>query len=190
MLLSCQSDEERLIGHWHNLDATEKSSYSTLDFIDSTIIIDKNNISQKGEGLYQFYHDTIFFSIYSHPYCTKYRFIGDTLILDDERWVKVGNDSKDSLVDFYSSLKLNVELEKLDSTISMSASTNINGNISFGKCKEEYDGKNDSFCLQINHSLSGFDSITGYLNAMKEAWEGENRNFSIQLTIDKNTPNG
>ena len=37
LLLACQSNEERIKGHWHCIDSEIEGMYSTYDFLDSSV---------------------------------------------------------------------------------------------------------------------------------------------------------
>ncbi len=189
ILFTCQSDTKRLIGHWHNLDYNPSSKLLTVDFVDSVSIInDRMDISMTCEGKYQLNNDTIYYYICGQPDIVKYAFEGDTILLDNERFINITKNSQACSDIFFSKLKLKVKLLELNNSIPFDSVLDINGNIVFGHDKSLIEDKKDSILIQVNHNLGWFNDINNYLKAMEESYEDENIKKTIILTNDKNTP--
>jgi hypothetical protein len=189
LLLSCQSNTVKLVGHWHNIDYDSASKFRTVDFIDSiTIINDWLDIMVACEGKYHLSNDTIYSYSCGQPDFVNYSFNEDTLLLNNDRFVKFMKNSKACSDIFFSILKLKVQLSEEINTMPINFVSDICGNMSFGKLRKQNVSEKDTFYLQINRHLREISDINVYLEAMEEAYEDEDIQRSIMLTIDKNTP--
>ncbi len=196
LLLSCQSNEERIKGHWHSLDNEIKGMYSTYDFEDSSILfLNKNNISISDRGYYWVSGDTLEIGEHCGADYTC-NFDSDTLRFykGGERWLRVNCTPEDMVKDFFACSRFDLELDTLETVNGANLDSAIR-DITIGKLKKGYRNKHnflhekDSFAVQLGDKFSKLNEIDDYFAINSEIYEPDASGFSCILTIDKNTHN-
>ena len=198
VLLSCQSNNERIIGHWHSVNNDVEEEYHTYDFLDSSVqFFNRNNISILKKGWYWVSEDTLEMSEACGAGLTC-NFNGDTLWFHEKgrRWVRVENDRQDKFNDFFTCSRFELELETHKKTVNINLDSTIR-HITIGKLKSGWINRlkkrfmkvmKDSFFVQLNYKFSNLSEINDYVDAFSEMYEPDARGFSLLLTVDKRTP--
>lgn len=188
---SCQSDLEKVKGHWHNAHSNS-DWYWTIDINDSTTIFNLHSIDRKDSLSFQhaFHKGDLLLPMYcSGPH--NFKIINDTLYIGGfdsnkgDPFIKIENDWDDQKKDFFGNLLVKTEpnINNQSTPIQKISSKSL---IHYGKQKAEFNelGKADSFTLSVNDVLIKLIDIKLFLELKLEA----NPNNNFILNIDKEVP--
>ncbi|QHT70590.1 hypothetical protein GXP67_30025 [Rhodocytophaga rosea] len=192
---ACQSDHDRIKGHWHEVNPEDKEKiYHTWDITDSTIVMNEADSPFADTTSYSMNNGKLFWGEVEDDIKFAYTSIHDTLILQRD-----SVDYKTYLVKrynctpkehfFHSSyldIQLNIDLPSSSQTGDIDRDRYNLANIFIGKRKSFPDNKSgDSICIQVNDVFIDYGIIPDFL-------EENNHIHSPRLTpalyIDKNTP--
>jgi hypothetical protein len=186
-LFNCQSNQEKLKGHWHTI--REGDVYHTLDITDSLSILDKYNIN--GSYSSPLFNDDgkIFFPYTYHGHITEYDFKGDTLYLDSYPFLKIENTWEDIKSDFFSYLNTSISLTINNNSIPLDSIKPI-GVVHCGFRKDYWLKKDNNFkkkdiVIQVKDVWISFDEISEYIdNTIRQNQDIDNYNFVLNFHKD------
>jgi len=148
ILLSCSSDQQDLNGHWHISYKNNSSDfYATIDIEnDTTAILNKDSAIYQEIGKHDQEKREIFIPGSCGAYQFKYRRVGNNLKLENylADWIGIKCDSNccNKLEDFTKSLRIDIDLPKINVNISNTITKSFNRyqnfeNIIIGKPKDK-----------------------------------------------------
>ena len=194
-LISCQSKQEKLIGHWHEFKTNDSEYLNCYQINDSTI-----GFNKLSNGGYQDYkrgsdigHTEIFsLTSDSYNYTSDFKINGNKLILSDSIfWIKQTEPKNIFLSDFSAGLLLDIiPFESNKTEFDFKPNDNTIGNYIFvGKLKNRVLNKHNKFngenyYIQLNDKIGKIEDIIPFLHCN----HCEKRKQKIFMHVDRNTP--
>ncbi len=173
ILSSCKTENEKLLGHWHEYNAQSNSSEFKHCFImtDSTFAVDKytmGGVMKKSD-----YEDESFWiSTYYPEDLIAMREVkkNEVIFGDSIVWKKQKDNLKTFISDFSAGIKLNIiPFETNDSKFEIIKPERISNFIYVGLVKKEFLNKSNEiiegqYYLQLNDRITTFDEILNFIS--------------------------
>ncbi len=194
-LISCQSKQEKLIGHWHEFKTNDSEYLNCYKITDSTIGI--NSLSNGGYDDYRRGSDIEQSKILSlandnYNWTSDYKISGNKLILNDSIfWIKQTDKKKSFLSDFSAGLLLEIKpFESDKSEFDFKPNDSTIGNYIFvGKLKnsilnkyKKYD--KEKYYIQLNDKIGQTKDIIPFLLCN----HCDIRKQLVFMHVDRDTP--
>ena len=194
-LISCQSEQDKLIGHWHEFKINNSEYLNCYQITDKTIKI--NSLSNGSNQEYRRgfdIHQSDILSLANNNYITTsdFKFSRNKLILNDSIfWTKQTDKTKSFLSDFSAGLLLEINpFESENSEFDFKKDDSIIENYIFvGKLKnnilkkhKKYNG--EKYYIQLNDKIAKAEDISPFLLCS----HCDMRKQVVFMNVDKNTP--
>jgi hypothetical protein len=194
-LISCQSKEEKLVGHWHEFKTNNSEYLNCYHITDSTIGI--NPLTNGGYGYYKRGLDLEKSEILSlanenYEFASDYTIRGNTLKLNDSVfWIKQTDERKSFLSDFSANLLVNINPPESRSSEFdyMVNDKTIGSYIFIGKLKNNILSRfkqfnKDQYYIQLNDKIAQLEDIIPFLMC----YHCDMSKQTILMNVDKKTP--
>ena len=195
ILVSCQSKQEKLIGHWHEFKTNKSDYLNCYHITDSTIGI--NPLSNGGYDDYERGSDIDQSELLSlangnYNWTSDFKISGNKLTLNDSIfWIKQTNKRESFVSDFSAGLLLNINPFESTSTDYDYEKNDLHSGywLFVGKMKKSVLEKfkkfdEDQFYLQINDKLANVNEIRRFL----QCYHCDITMDRIFIHADKDTP--
>jgi hypothetical protein len=194
-LVSCQSKQEKLIGHWHEFKVNDSDYLNCYRITDSTIGI--NSLSNGGfndyrRGLDLEQSEILSLANGNYKWTSDFIINGNKLILNDSIfWIKQTDKRTSFLTDFSAGLLVDINpFESKKSIFDFQPNQITNGNYIFvGKLKNSVWEKHTKFnkeeyYIQLNDKISKPEDIVWFM----DCGHCDITKQLVYMHVDKNTP--
>ena len=175
LLISCQSEQEKLIGHWHEYKINNPENILNCYRISDSLIID-NALSNNDFNGYRRGPDIKKSEIMSLAdgywnTTSEFKYVDDKLIFNDSiHWKRITDKEQYFIEDF--SVGLHINILPVESINGFDLKNNYERPLSYiyiGKIKNGVFEENkhlnkDKFYIQLNDKLSNLEDLGGYTN--------------------------
>lgn len=194
-LISCQSKEEKLVGHWHEYKTNGSDYINCYRITDSTI-----GFNPRSNGGYDAYRRGLdigrseIFSLVDEHYnwTSDFTISGDKLIINDSVfWIKQTDERKSFLTDFSAGLLVNIspfesnnsEFDLLPDSEAMIIYIFV-GKLKSSVLKRYTKFDKDRYYIQLNDKIAAMDDIVYFVNF----GHSDITKRKVFMHVDKNTP--
>ena len=194
-LISCQSKQEKLIGHWHEFKTNDSEYLNCYQITDSTI-----GINPRSNGGYRDFirgydieqSEIISIANENYNWTSDFEIRGKKLILNDSIfWIKQTDQRKSFLSDFSAGLLVQINpFESDNSEFDLTPNDSTRGSYIFvGKLKSKILDKHkkynrEKYYIQLNDKIGQTKDIIRFFDCPHCDWT----KIVVFMHVDRNTP--